>query len=327
VALDLKPDDKFLDLGGGTGNFTEHLIATHAALPREIAIADLVPHAIAQARRKLEPKLSRLTDPIHLEAFVLDLELNRYNPVRRFLRGEVAGFQELVDRIENLTIQSSTKIEERYSPRLHRILRGGKITADKEEWLKRTFDLPEYRTIHDFNAAVRYVEGSEKEKPAYRQLIFSDSLTSRLHLPIRPGHFNKILMSLVLSYVFNPVETLIELKRILRPGGILVMSSLRPDADGSGLFTRLAQKVEDMPGDELPEGWDKKTALASIRSFMNDAQALTELEEAGTFDFFDPEELSGLLEEAGFSLLQTIETFGKPPQGYIFVAGVKHGRE
>ena len=320
-ALDLKPEDKLLDLGGGTGNFIDHLLASSPPLPNEITIADLVPHAIVQAKKKLESKLASLQNPPHLNALILDLEMNRYNPVRRYLAGEVASFRELVDRIENLTIQSATNIEESYSPRLHRILRGERLTAEKEEWLKRTYELPEYKTIHDFNAAARYVQGLEKEKPAYRQLIFSDSLTSRLHLPIRPGYYNKILMSLVLSYIFNPTETLTELKRILKPGGILVLSSVRPDADASGLFTRLAQKVEKIEKEDLPEGWDKKTALASIRSFMNDAQALVELEEAGTFDFFDPERLSSHLEEAGFSLLMTIETFGKPPQGYIYVAG------
>jgi ubiquinone/menaquinone biosynthesis C-methylase UbiE/CheY-like chemotaxis protein len=326
-ALNLKPEDRLLDLGGGTGNFIDHLLTNGTPLPREITIADLVPHAIAQARKKLEPKIARLHEPFELEAFVLDLEMNRYNPVRRYLAGEVAGFRELVDKIENLTIQSATRIAENYSPRLHRILRGEKITPDREDWLKRTYDLPEYKTIHDFNAAARYVLGLEKEKPAYRQLIFSDNLTTRLHLPIRPGYYDKILMSFVLSYIFNPVETLVELKRIIKPGGRLVLSSVRPDADASGLFTRLAQKVESMDQKDLPEGWEKKTALASIRSFMNDAQALVELEEAGTFDFFDPERLSDHLEEAGFALLQTIETFGKPPQGFIFVAGVKNARD
>jgi CheY-like chemotaxis protein/ubiquinone/menaquinone biosynthesis C-methylase UbiE len=326
-ALGLKPSDRLLDLGGGTGNFIDHLLDMRSPLPQEIAIADLVPHALLQAKQKLELKMSRVPSPPSFIAFVVDLEMNRYGPVRRFLAGEMPRFTDLVDKIENLTIQSATKIDERYSSRLHHILRGEKITDDREEWLKRTFELPEYKTILDFNAAARYVQGLEKERPAYRQLIFSDSLTGRMHLPIRQGHYNKILMSLVLSYIFNPVETLIELKRILAPGGIIVLSSLRPDADASGLFTRLAQKVEDMKPEDLPEGWEKKTVLASIRSFMNDAQALVELGEAGTFDFFDPEQLSGYLEEAGLTLLETIETFGDPPQGYIFTAGVKHGRE
>jgi ubiquinone/menaquinone biosynthesis C-methylase UbiE len=323
--LDLKPGDRLLDLGGGTGNFVEFLIESGASLPREITIADLVPQALGQAARKLEAKLTRRPGVVQLRTLVLDLEMNRYNPVRRFLAGEIADIRELVDRVENLTIQSATTIHERYSPRVHRILRGERIGAENDEWLKRTFELPEYKTIHDLNAAARYVQGQEKEKPAYRQLIFSDGLTTRLHLPIQPGHFNKILMSLVLSYIFDPVETLIELRRILAPGGLLVLSSVRPDADASGLFTRLAQKVDKMGKNDLPEGWDKKTALDSIRSFMNDAQALVELEEAGTFDFFDPARLDSHLEEAGFRLIKIIETFGQPTQGYIFVAGAKDG--
>jgi len=47
---------------------------------------------------------------------------------------------------------------------------------------------------------------------------------------------------------------------------------------------------------------------------------LTELEEAGTFDFFDPEKLEALLDEAGWVSLRRIATYGDPPQGYIVVA-------
>ena len=321
LALNLKSDEVFLDLGGGTGNFVDHLIATGSNLPGRILIADLVPHALIEARRKIESKLASHPGATDLMSVVLDLEMNRYHPVRRFLAGEISSFKDLVDRVENLTIQAATCIEDSYSPRLHRILRGEKITAERDEWLKRTFELPEYRTVHDFNAAARYVLGLEKEKPAYRRLIFTDSLTTRLHLPLRSRSFDKILMSLVLSYIFNPVETLIEIRRVLKPGGLVVLSSVRPDGDSSGLFTRLAQKLERMDPAELPEGWDRKTALDSVRSFMNDAQALVELEEAGTFDFFDPDRLRGHLEEAGFSLLKTVETFGTPPQGYLYVAG------
>jgi len=320
-ALSLRRSDMFLDLGGGTGNFLDHLITTRSRIPDQIIIADLVPHALQEARKKIKGKLDPTSGSPDLTAVVLDLEMNRYHPIRRFLAGEISGFRELVDRVENLTIQAATCIEENYSPRLHRILRGEKITPEKDEWLKRTFELPEYRTISDFNAAARYVLGLEREKPAYRRLIFTDSLTTRFYLPLRSQSFDKILMSLVLSYIFDPVETLIEIKRILRPGGLVVLSSVRPDGDSSGLFTRLAEKLEQMDQADLPEGWDRKTALASVRSFMNDAQALVELEEAGTFDFFDPDRLCGYLEEAGLSLLKTVETFGTPPQGYLYIAG------
>jgi ubiquinone/menaquinone biosynthesis C-methylase UbiE len=323
LAFELNQDDCLLDLGGGTGNFIEHILANNQNLPRHMTIADLVPEALGKALKKLAKHSDRLKRRFKLDALSCDIEMNRYLPVQRFLDGEIGRFWDLVDKVENLTLQSAEKIEQAYSPRLHRVLRGGDITVDLKGWLKGQFELPEYRTIIDFNRAARYFQGWEKEKPMFRKLVFSDSLEANFHLPFKPGYYNKILMSLVLSYIFNPVETLIELRHILRPGGLLVLSSMRPDADASGLFTRLVDKIEAMPIEELPPEWPKQLLLESLRSFLNDAQALVELEEAGTFDFFDPEKLESLLEEAGWKSVRTIPSFGDPPQGYVVVAKVR----
>lgn len=83
---------------------------------------------------------------------------------------------------------------------------------------------------------------------------------------------------------------------------------------------RILTKIESMPDEALPLKWPKPRLLDSLRSFLNDAQALVDLEEAGTFDFFDPEKLSGLLEESGWNQIRSIPTFGNPPQGYIVIA-------
>jgi ubiquinone/menaquinone biosynthesis C-methylase UbiE len=319
-ALDLRSGDRLLDLGGGTGNFVEHILQNIGDLPVHVTIADLVPEAMKQARHKLshfsEPGNSRG----HLDLLALDLELSRYLAILRFLNGEVGTFEEMADKVENLTLESARRIQEDYSPRLHRILRGERITADHDDWLKTCFDLQEYRIINDFNAAARYVRRLVGPPPAFRRLILPGTLAGTSHLPIKPGCYNKVLMSLVLSYIFNPVETLREVRRIIDPGGLLVLSSMRPDTDASGPFTRLLEKIEAMPEDKLPSKMPKSLLLDSLRSFLNDAQALTELEEAGTFDFFDPEKLEALLDEAGWVSLRRIATYGDPPQGYIVVA-------
>ncbi len=111
------------------------------------------------------------------------------------------------------------------------------------------------------------------------------------------------------------------------PGGLLVLSSMRPDTDASGPFTRLLEKIEAMPAEDLPAERPKTLLLESLRSFLNDAQALVDLEEAGTFDFFDPEKLEALLEEAGWEILRIIPSYGTPPQGYVVVAKAReiHG--
>lgn len=319
-ALQLKPKDRLLDLGGGTGNVTEHLMKSERPLPQHITIADLILEALIQASLKLIPRFDVLQEPGRLFLLCLDAELNRFLPVKSFLNGEIGNFVELADKIESLDLESAHKIQVAYSPRLHRILRGDTITPEMEHWMKSRFELPEYRIILDFNQAAQYVRGLLTSKPEFRKLVFSGDLDTTPHLPFKPGSYNKIIMSLVLSYIFNPLETLKELRRLIRPGGRLVLSSMRPDTDASGLFMRILTKIESLPEEVLPPNWPKPRLLDSLRSFLNDAQALVDLEEAGTFDFFDPEKLSGLLEESGWNQIRSIPTFGTPPQGYIVIA-------
>jgi ubiquinone/menaquinone biosynthesis C-methylase UbiE len=308
-ALDLRPDDRLLDLGGGTGNFFQHLLESGRRPPARVTLADLIPAALLQARRKIGARFPKQVAAGRFDGLALDAELNRFLPVRRFLDGEIGRFRDLADRIENLSLESAVRIDESYTPRLNRILRGEALIPETDRWLKGSFDLPEYRVILDFNRAARHVQ----------------RLTSEL--PFKTASFTKILMSLVLSYIFDPVETLIELKRVLAPGGRLVVSTMRPDADASGLFTRLVERIEGSPAEDFPAERPKALLLESIRSFLNDAQALVELEEAGTFDFFDPEKLEGLLDEAGWSVAEIVPSFGNPSQGYLVMAHVReaHG--
>ena len=319
-ALDLRPNDRLLDLGGGTGNFVEFILKNVGEIPAHVTVADLVPDAMKHARQKFLSESATAERRDRFDLLALDLEMSRYWAIIRFLDGEIGTFEQMADKVENLTLESARKIQEDYSPRLHRILRGEKITPDHDDWLKTQFDLHEYRIIADFNAAARYVRHRSAVPPQYRRLILPGTLAGTFHLPLKPGCYNKILMSLVLSYLFNPAETLREVRRIIEPGGLLVLSSMRPDTDASGPFTRLLEKIEAMPEEALPTQMPKSILLDSLRSFLNDAQALTELEEAGTFDFFDAERLDALLDEAGWVSLNRIATYGNPPQGYIVVA-------
>jgi ubiquinone/menaquinone biosynthesis C-methylase UbiE len=318
-ALELRPGDRLLDLGGGTGNFVEHLLVSGGELPSQITVADLIPEAMKKAARKLTTRFPALHEPGRFDLVALDLEMSRYQAIRRFLDGEVGTFEEMADRVENLTLESAIRIREDYSPRLHRILRGERITPAHDDWLKTRFDLHEYRIITDFNRAARYVLGLSTAKPEYRRLMLPGTLEGTVHLPVKAGWYSKILMSLVLSYIFDPVETLKEARRIIMPGGLLVLSSMRPDTDASGPFTRLLNKIEATPEEALPPERPKALLIESLRVFLNDAQELVDLEEAGTFDFFDPEKLEGLLEETGWEVIRFIPSYGTPPQGYVYV--------
>jgi ubiquinone/menaquinone biosynthesis C-methylase UbiE len=319
VSLELNRADRLLDLGGGTGNFVEHLLKSVGELPVQITIADLVPDAMKQARQKLVTQCNLDEKLGRFDFLALDLEMSRFLAVRRFIDGEIGTFEELADKVENLPLESAIKIQEDYSPRLHRILRGERITPAHDDWLKTRFDLQEYRIIADFNRAARYVRGLSGGKPDLRRLLIPGTLEGTFHLPVKAGWYNKILMSLVLSYIFNPAETLREARRIIMPGGLLVLSSMRPDTDASGPFTRLLEKIEAMPPEAMPPERPKTLLIESLRAFLNDAQELVDLEEAGTFDFFDPEKLEALLEETVWEILRVIPSYGTPPQGYVYV--------
>jgi len=321
LALELRPGDRFLDLGGGTGNFVEHLCVSGLPLPALVTVADLIPKAMARASRKLLTRFPDLALDGRFGLLALDAELNRFLPVRRFLAGEIGRFRTLAEeRIENLPLASAERIDEAYSSRLQAILRGGTVTPAADRWLKSRFDVPEYRVILDFNRAVRLLLGREKDEVSFRRLAFPGGLQAASHLPLRAGVYNKVLMSLVLSYLFNPLETLAEVRRLIAPDGRLVLSTMRPDTDASGLYTRLTAKIETMAEEDFPADRPKALLLESLRSFLNDAQALVELEEAGTFDFFDPDRLAALLEEAGWEAQPPEPSFGDPPQGYVVVA-------
>jgi ubiquinone/menaquinone biosynthesis C-methylase UbiE len=147
--------------------------------------------------------------------------------------------------------------------------------------------------------------------------VSSTRITS---LPLREDTADAVLASLVLSYMSEPRLVLAEIRRILKPGGRLVISSLRRDADMSKLFMEGSQ--------ELRERWNSELAAWSVgveferatRGYMNEASRLLDLEEMGQFSFWDARELWDLLVEEGFKDVKVRSSFGDPPQAVIAVA-------
>ena len=128
-------------------------------------------------------------------------------------------------------------------------------------------------------------------------------------MPFGEGSVDKLLASLLLSYLPHPETVLAEVRRVLRPGGQVVISSMRPDADISGaldaLLTRVASADEQVLG-----GVERTRVLQAVRSYLNDAAKLLDLECDGVFRFYDEAALKGLLKAAGFTAIETFQSFG-----------------
>jgi ubiquinone/menaquinone biosynthesis C-methylase UbiE len=135
-----------------------------------------------------------------------------------------------------------------------------------------------------------------------------------------PHTYDAVLASLVISYVSDPIVLLRRVREALRPGGRLVLSSLRRDADISrlhveGLAELRAGLAREEFGAAAAESIDEMA-----RNFLNDASRILDLEEDGTFRFWDLAELEELIRDAGFSVEEARYAFGEPPQAAVVVA-------
>ncbi len=136
-------------------------------------------------------------------------------------------------------------------------------------------------------------------------------------LPYRDAVFDAALSSLVICYLDDPIAFLRDARRVLKPGGRMVVSSLRPDADLSKIFTDALREIPPRRAREL-FGEDAAQDLFDLgRSFLSDGARLFELEELGRFRFLDAEELAEGLRVAGFRDVRTQLSFGDPAQAVV----------
>lgn len=145
------------------------------------------------------------------------------------------------------------------------------------------------------------------------------SLQDVPNLPFAAGSVDAVLMSLVLPYLADPGPLLDEVARVLKPGGRLVVSSLRPDVDMSGPVARLREKLER--GDtRLVEGWTAARLGSALRDYLNRAATLLEFEVDGRFQFHEREALEARVRRHGLRVLSVEGAFGEPPLALVLVA-------
>jgi ubiquinone/menaquinone biosynthesis C-methylase UbiE/pimeloyl-ACP methyl ester carboxylesterase len=142
-------------------------------------------------------------------------------------------------------------------------------------------------------------------------------LSEGLALPLREGSVDAVLASLFLSYLERPMELLRGIAAVLRPGGRVVLSSMRRDADISRIYVNA---LAELPPDrrQVHFGPESAKQLEQIqRVFLNDAAKLVQLEEEGRFRFYDTEDLESMIRAAGLIPEKSQLAFGSPPQAVI----------
>jgi len=344
---DLKDKERIVDMGCGTGLLIENMLNNAVNQQRDIRNAqlimiDLIKEALDKTKTKVKriQKLHRTLIPKHMSYIVNDLEPNRLIPVHKFINNIDLDFNFLRNRIEGLPNTAVDRLLNKSSKRLYEIMRGAIITRRDEIYIKSEFKDEDCQIITEFNRAARFLKRELKEKDfvkpkltrrtsidslKYDQLRTSDLKFTKLnfghnglqlHLDFKENYFDKIIASLFISYLFNSDEIFHDFYRMLKPNGLLLVSSMKPDSDISLIFTNYIDKVQhfDFSDTDIKS---QDISLMGAREMLNEAATLFKLEEEGYFKFFSEKELVNMFKSAGFNHVQVHSALGNPPQAFI----------
>jgi ubiquinone/menaquinone biosynthesis C-methylase UbiE len=137
---------------------------------------------------------------------------------------------------------------------------------------------------------------------------------------LRSEAVDAVLASLLVSYLCDPACLLSEIRRVLRPGGRLVVSSLCRDADMSKLYVDGVNELRSGLARELFGRDGERQIEDAVRDYLNQASRLLGLEEDRQFRFWDPNELKNLVKRAGFRNVSAKLGLGDPPQAVVVSA-------
>jgi len=353
--LDPQPGESIADMGCGTGLVSEAILLRMAEGNKDLKGTrftgiDLVTEALDKAAAKYQkicPQHSNL-NAVEDHWIPMNLEPDALAGVRTVLlkpEDEPACIENLLDRVRGLRSDITDRLGNISGKLISRILKGANLDFDKWSEIEGIISAGDTLILKDLNRAARFITGDLNEedlKPSKRlgigpiiperlnQIRSSDLFLSVLDfgdwsregkLPIDNNSYDAISASLFLSYLFAPGESVKEFCRMLKPGGRLVISTMKPDSDISGIFTKYIAEQAALDAKSAKEE-DRERNLREARSMLNEAAALFSLEEDGWFRFFDEAELIMMMREAGLTDIRVTESLGKPTQA-IIVSGNK----
>ena len=117
-------------------------------------------------------------------------------------------------------------------------------------------------------------------------------------VPFPDDFFDQICCNLVVSYLQTPEKVVAELCRILRPGGKLAVSSLKPNADLSEIYRNFVAVAEN------------EEEIAHARKLLSNAGAIKVKEARGLYCFYSEGELRRLFRKCGLRQIRILRSFG-----------------
>ncbi len=141
-----------------------------------------------------------------------------------------------------------------------------------------------------------YVPGPGRSLPALQLHYVQADLNQRI--PLADGSVDKLCCSLVLSYLQDPLATLQELVRVLKPGGRIVVTSLKPYADLSEIYRNFVSQAQN------------EQDILEARKLLSSAGQIKQKEGEGHYQFFSERELMALMIAVGLERVKIHRSFG-----------------
>lgn len=295
-----------LDLGAGTG------IVANAILdlgPKQLTCADIVEPALERLRTEFANRRE-------VQVVRADADGNPRTAIRRWLSGELGTVHDLIGRVPGVTKVFADLVSSRMDQDVHALLRGADM--DPRE-VRRAAGLAESLDplLCDLNMMAKVELGFVPVSTAVDSLrrVPRSVFECEPGLPLEDESYDAVVCSLLLSYLQYPADCLAECRRILKPGGRLVVSSMKPDADTSIIYREFIDTLDATRDDQL--SGMREELIAAARGLLNKAAELVRHEKEGLFCFFSTEQLSSLVRRAGFTHVRIRYAYGSPPQAIV----------
>ncbi len=173
-----------------------------------------------------------------------------------------------------------------------------------------------------FEGVLRGRDSLPEDAPFRSSSVVADLsfLRPSVGFPLQAHSVDRVVASLLLNYILRPDQFLSAVFELLKPGGRVVMSVLREDADTSKICV---DGIAELRGGRALSSFGhdgEKEVEPALGEFINDAARLLDFEERGIFRFWSQSNLVAAFENTGFKGVEVAESFGLPPQAWLIAA-------
>lgn len=256
-----------------------------------------------------------------------NLDLNPLLPIKHFCDGDFYDLNQFNGMIEGLTEYSIYLWKKYYSEHLFYILHGKNITKSDIDFLSNTFPEIEKEIILDINKGAQFIQNLCTNGPIDPSELKTSVLSFRkidsdLQLPLESDFFDRVISTLMLSYVRNPFSLLKEAHRMLKKGGSITASVFTSEVNISKRYVDFVKDLLQKDSQFFSNALQDEQSVQSLLAMEQTTTLIPNFLSRRPLHFYDIEQVESLFGYMNFKELEVIESYDDPPLALI-VRGLK----